>query len=105
MQAIIDYFVFIVNKFINILDTLKFPGSSSLLYYLLGAIIIGFIIKIVKGGSSEFEHSTNFLTPNIISTKASSYRMKNNERKQQIINKDNKLANDNMVYDHMSKGL
>lgn len=88
MEFILNYFTFVANKIINILDTLKFPGSSSLLYYFLGAIIIGLILKLVKGSTSEFEQNTNFLTPRIISTKASEYRLKNQERKKQLV--DNK---------------
>ena len=87
MQYIIDYFVHIINRFINILDSLKIPGSSSLLYYLLGAIIIGFIIKLVKGSSSEFEQNTNFLTPRIISDKTAKYSMDHKKRKKQVVDK------------------
>lgn len=85
MQLILDYFINVVNKLISILDTLKLPGSSSVLYYLLGAIIIGFIIRLVKGGSSEFEHSMNFSTGSIVNSKASSYKQKNDIRKAQIV--------------------
>ena len=60
MKIIIDYFLFVVNKLVEILDSISFNGSASLLYYLLGAIIIGFIIKLIKGGSNEFERSFNF---------------------------------------------
>lgn len=85
MQIIIDYFSFVANKIISILNTLKISGSSSILYYILGSIIIGFIIKLVKGGSQEFELNTNFLNSRVISSKASSYKQSNIERKVQII--------------------
>lgn len=91
MQVIIEYFSFVVNKIISILDTLKFPGSSSLLYYFLGAIIIGLIIKLVKGGSSEFEQNTNFLNSRIIATGSSKYKMSNDARKIQIEKEKNKV--------------
>lgn len=85
MKPLLDYFLLVVNKLIDILDSLSFNGSFSLLYCLLGAIIIGFIIKLIKGGSSEFEHSFNFSTGAIISSSASKYSKKNNARKEQII--------------------
>lgn len=90
MQIIIDYFTFVVNKIINILNTFKFPGSSSFLYYFLGAIIIGFIIKLVKGGSSEFEHSFNFDNNFVFSKGFSNYKQKHDERKQQVVKESEK---------------
>ena len=45
MSYMIDLFTTIFNRIVNILDTLKLPGSSSLLMYMLGAIILGFILK------------------------------------------------------------
>lgn len=86
MTYIIDLFTSIFNKIITILDTLKFPGSSSLLMYLLGAIILGFIVRLVKGSSNEFESTFNFSTASIVKTKASSYRQNNDARKKQIVN-------------------
>ena len=66
MTLIIDYFIFIITKIVNILDSIKLPGSLSLFNYMLGAIIIGFIFKLVKGGTTEFEQNTNFLNGRII---------------------------------------
>lgn len=85
MQPLIDYFLLIVNRLIDILNSLSFNGSYSLFYYLLGAIIIGFIIKLVKGGSNEFEHSFNFSNSSIINSATAKYSKNNNDRKQQII--------------------
>lgn len=90
MQPLIDYFLLVLNKVINILDSIKFNGSFSLLYYLLGAIIIGFIIRLVKGGSNEFESSFNFSTGSIFTGIASKYSKQHHARKKQIVNeKDN----------------
>lgn len=97
MKIIIDYFLFVVNKLVEILDSISFNGSASLLYYLLGAIIIGFIIKLVKGGSNEFDNSFNFSTGSIITTAVSKYSKNNNERKKQII----KQKRENIVYSYM----
>lgn len=85
MEIIIDYFLFVVNRLITILDGISFNGSASLLYYLLGAIIIGFIIKLIKGGSAEFEQNTNFLSSRIVVSGVSKYQQVHKERKKQII--------------------
>lgn len=85
MRPLIDYFLLVANKLIEILDNLSFNGSFSLLYYLLGAIIIGFIIKLIKGSSNEFEHSFNFSSGTIVTTAASKYSKDYRSRKQQII--------------------
>lgn len=85
MQPILDYFLLVVNELVEILNSLSFNGGFSILYYLLGAIIIGFIIKLIKGGSNEFEQNTNFLNSRIISTGVSHYSQNNRERKEQII--------------------
>lgn len=97
MQPLIDYFLLVVNRFIEILKSLSFNGSSSLLYYFLGSIIIGFIIKLIKGGSNEFEHSFNFSTGSIVTSVASKYSRNNAERKRQIINQ----KRENIVYSYM----
>ena len=97
MKIIIDYFLFVVNKLVEILDSISFNGSASLLYYLLGAIIIGFIIKLIKGGSNEFERSFNFSSGEIITSTAAKYQRKNEERKKQII----KQKRENIVYSYM----
>jgi len=97
MQPLLDYFLLVVNQITDILNKISFNGSFSLLYYLLGAIIIGFIIKLVKGGSNEFEHSFNFSTGSIIDSAASKYSKKNNERKKQII----RQKRENIVYAYM----
>lgn len=89
MQLLIDYFLLVVNGLVDILNKISFNGSFSLLYYLLGAIIIGFIIKLVKGGSNEFERSMNFSTGTIITNVASKYSKKHDERKKQIVKESN----------------
>lgn len=96
MEYIIDYFVFIVTKVINILDSIKLPGSLSLFHYMLGAIIIGFIFKLVKGGTTEFEQNTNFLNGRIVSGYAAKYGNSNRERKNQIVKQ--KQINKNVNY-------
>lgn len=85
MKPLIDYFLLVVNELIEILDSLSFNGSYSLLYYLFGAVIIGFIIKLIKGGSNEFEHSFNFSTGSIVTSAASKYSGSHQSRKQQIV--------------------
>lgn len=85
MEILLDYFLLVINRLVEILDSISFNGSVSLLYYLLGAIIIGFIIKLIKGGSNEFEHSFNFSTPAIVTTATSRYVKDHRSRKQQIV--------------------
>jgi len=97
LEIIIDYFLFVANRLVSILDSISFNGSASLLYYLLGAIIIGFIIKLIKGGSNEFERSFNFSNGEIITSVASKYQKKHEERKKQII----KQKRENMIYAYM----
>ena len=97
IKALIDYFLLVANKIVNILDSISFNGSASLLYYLLGAIIIGFIIKLVKGSANEFDNSFNFATGSIVKSVASKYAKKNDERKKQIIKEKRK----NIVYEYM----
>lgn len=96
MQYIIDYAVFVFSKILEILNSIKLPGSSSLLYYFLGAIIIGFIFKLVKGSSNEFEGQTNFFTSKIASKVGARYE-DNRRRKQQIVDE----LRQNMVYEYM----
>ena len=84
MSYMIDLFTTIFNRIVNILDTLKLPGSSSLLMYMLGAIILGFILKIVKGSTNEFSNSLNTSNSTIINTAASKYVF-TQERKRQLI--------------------
>ena len=87
MNYIIDYFIYIISYIIDILNSIKLPGSLSLLQYMLGAIIIGFILKLIKGGSTEFEQNTNFLNGRIVTGYASAkYGNSNRERKNQIVN-------------------
>lgn len=93
MNVIIDYFLFVANRLVAILDSISFNGSASLLYYLLGAIIIGFIIKLIKGGSNEFEQNTNFLSSRIVTTGVSKYSQAHNARKQQLIEQQAKNKN------------
>lgn len=89
MKVFIDYFSYCVSRFIDILDSMKI-GEFSILYYMLGAIIIGFIIKLVKGGSNEFEHSMNFTTGYVIDKNLSKYNSKHSQRKEQLIKESNK---------------
>ena len=89
MNEIIDFCTFIFTKIVNILDMIKLPGSISLLHYFLGAIIIGFVFRLIKGGSTEFEQNTNFLNARLISGYASRYGNSNNERKQQLVSETN----------------
>lgn len=96
MTLIIDYFIFIITKIVNILDSIKLPGSLSLFNYMLGAIIIGFIFKLVKGGTTEFEQNTNFLNGRIVSGYAAKYGNSNKERKNQIVKQ--KQINKNVNY-------
>lgn len=98
MNYIIDYFIFIISKIIDILDGIKLPGSLSLLQYLLGAIIISFIFKLIKGGSTEFEQNTNFLNGRIITGYAASakYGNSNKDRRTQIVKQSK--SNNNLSY-------
>lgn len=95
MYIFIDYISFIFSEIVKILDSIKLPGSLSLLQYFLGAIIISFIFKLVKGGTSEFEQNTNFLNGRIVSGYAAKYGNSNRERKNQIVkqNQINKNVN------------
>lgn len=95
MTIIIDYFTFVINKIIDILNSLKLPGGQSLLFYLLCAIIIGFIFRLVKGSSNEFEHSMNFSTGTLFQRGTAKYNQSNQARKQQIIK--NSSFRDGMV--------
>lgn len=97
MKPLLDYFLLVINKLVGILDSISFNGSSSLLFYLLGAIVIGFIIKLVKGSSNEFDRSFNFSNREIISNVASKYQKNNEERKKQII----RQKRENIVYAYM----
>lgn len=102
MQVIIDFFTFVSSKLVNILDSLKIGNSPSFLMYLLGAIIITFIFRIIRGGSSEFEQNTNFMNGRIINNGLAKYKQGHSERKAQLVSADKKLQNDNMVYGEMS---
>ena len=86
MNIIIDFVTNIFTKIVDILDMVKLPGSLSLLHYMLGAIIIGFIFRLIKGGSTEFEQNTNFLNGRLFTGYAAKYKNSNNERKQDIVN-------------------
>lgn len=92
MSYMIDLFTTIFNRIVNILDTLKLPGSSSLLMYMLGAIILGFILKIVKGSTNEFSNSLNTSNSTIINTAASKYS-NNTNRKAQLVNQSQNKRN------------
>ena len=96
MNYIIEFCSYIFTRIINILDSISLPGSLSLLHYFLGAIIIGFIFRLVKGGATEFEANTNFLNSRIVSGYAAKYANKHNERMKQVINQ--KKVNDSFVY-------
>lgn len=97
MKYIIDYATFIFSKIVNLLNTMKLPGSSSVLFYFLGGIIIVFIFKLVKGSSNEFESQTNFLNGAFLRSATSKYSSKNKERKAQLV----KEKRENMVYEYM----
>lgn len=97
MQYLIDYATFIFQKIVDLLNSIRLPGSSSLLFYFLGAIIIGFILKLVKGSVNEFEMQTNFLNGSTLQSATAKYVSKNRERKAQIIKEKRK----NMVYEYM----
>ena len=97
MQYLIDYVAFVFQKIIDLLNSIKMPGSSSFLFYFLGAIIIGFIWKLVKGSVNEFEGQTNFLNGSALQNSTAKYAQKNRERKAQIIKEKRK----NMVYEYM----
>lgn len=90
MNIIIDFVTFIFNRIVEILDMIKLPNSLSLLHYFLGAIIIGLIFRLVKGGSIEFEQNTNFLNGRILTGYGARYTNSNNERKQDIVSSVNK---------------
>ena len=85
MNYIIEFCSYIFTRIVNILDSISLPGSLSLLHYFLGAIIIGFIFRLVKGGATEFEANTNFLNSRIVSGYASRYRNTHEERKQEVV--------------------
>lgn len=97
MAIFIDYFNFIVDKILEILDSLKMPNGQSILFYILGAIIIGFVIKLVKGSSNEFEHGMNFTSGYVVQNVASKYAKNHAERKKQIL--DSKAKADKKTAD------
>ena len=86
MNIIIDFATFIFSRIVEILDMIQLPGSLSLLHYILGAIIIGFIFRLIKGGSTEIEQNTNFLNGRLLTGYAARYTNSNQERKQNIVN-------------------
>jgi len=99
MNVIIDYANYVFGWIVDILDTIKLPGSISLLHYILGAIIIGFIFKLMKGSANEFESSMNFTTGTLIQNKTSKYNQ-NRKRKEQLVEN---LKKENIVYEYMDE--
>lgn len=95
MNHVIDFFSFITTRIVNILDSIRIDGSLSLLHYFLGAILISFIIKLVKGGSTEFEQRVNFFNSKIDSAYSARYQS-NKERERQV--KEQKKVNHSFVY-------
>lgn len=97
MNIILDYFSLVTNKIIEILNSLKFNGSPSLLMFILVAIILGFILKLVKGSFNEFESAFNFSTGLTFQNAAVKYGNSNRIRKQQLISE----KRNNIVYEYM----
>lgn len=89
MDIVIDFVTTIFMKIVDILDMIKLPGSLSALHYFLGAIIIGFIFRLVKGGSTEFEQNTNFLNARLMTGYAVKYSNSHDLRKQELVNQKN----------------
>lgn len=99
MDSIINYVTFVFDKLVVILDSIKLPGSISLLRYLLSAIIIISIFKIIKLGYSEVESNVNHLN----ASKFAIYGNSNKLRKEQII-KDRSFANGIVAGTSLSRG-
>lgn len=85
MEIIIGYFSYVTGRIVSILDSIKIDDSPSLLYFFLSSIVIAIILKIVKGGSTEFEQNTNFLNGQLTSKGMSKYKMYHLERKKQLL--------------------
>lgn len=98
MDIFINYFNFIGTKIVDILDSLKMPNGQSILFYVLGTIILGFVIKLVKGSASEFESGFNSSNSSIIKSASTRYQ-ENKKRKADLVNKQKRQ--DNIVYEYM----
>ena len=84
MYALIDFFLMVADKLVNILNTRFFDDVNiTFLQLILGAICIKFIIKFLTGGFKEVDTSSNFMTSKIVSNVNN---MGHNNRKQQIVN-------------------
>lgn len=85
MSFIINYFTFVFNQIIDILNTIKLSGSSSLLKYILVASILGFVFRLFKGSANEFNTGTQFLNNRIFTSSVHYSSLSHNNRKSQIV--------------------
>lgn len=84
MIQFINFCNYIFSKIVEILNSITFGDSPSLLKFMLASIIIGFIIKLVKGGTNEFDQSMNFSTGYLVQSTAVRYQ-RNKERQRQLV--------------------
>ncbi|MDD2505513.1 MAG: hypothetical protein PHF21_04525, partial [Bacilli bacterium] len=68
MNLIIDYFITIFLKLVDILSSIKFLDFPlSLLDLMLGSIIISFIFKLIFGGMKDVDTGIDFMSPTLVS--------------------------------------
>lgn len=85
MKPIIDYVVFVFEYLVEMMKTIKLPGSLSLLDYMLISLILIVVFKVIKGSGGEVNR---FFDSSLTSFKQQKYKKDISEqrRKQQIIN-------------------
>lgn len=81
MYDIIDFFLTIFDKLIDLLNVKFFPDVNiTFLQVILIGIAIKFIFKFLFGGFKEIDTSTNYMGSGVV------YKLSNRQRKKDIVN-------------------